>query len=181
VLFRFHQRRKFDHLILGGPDEIVAEFERDLHDYLTRLVGARVNLPMTATAAEVLARSLELEEDMERRRVRASLDRLYAESAAGRAAVVGLARTLPRLQEGRVEALLVRFDLQASGFECPSCGQLATSGGTCRGCGVARVKPIDDVVDAAVAQALRQNGRVETVTEDDKLREAGGLGALLRY
>src|SRR6266567_3446276 len=28
VLFRFSKRNRFDHLILGGPEEIVAEFER---------------------------------------------------------------------------------------------------------------------------------------------------------
>ncbi len=181
VLFRFHKRRKFDHLILGGPEEVVAELEHDLHDYLRRLVRARVSVPMTATADEVLARSLELEEEMDRRRVRASLDRLLAESAAGRAAVTGLASTLRALGDGRAETLLVRFDLSASGFECPACGRLATSGGTCRGCGAARVQPVDDVVEAAVALAVRQGCRVETVTLDDALRAEGGIGALLRY
>jgi peptide chain release factor subunit 1 len=181
VLFRFHKRRKFDHLILGGPDEVVAELERDLHDYLRRLVRARVGVPMTATASEVLARSLELEEEMERNRVRASLDRLMAQAAAGRAAVTGLASTLRALGDGRAETMLVRFDLSSSGFECPACGRLAASGGTCRGCGAARVHPVDDVVEAAVALAVRQGCRVETVTLNDTLRHAGGIGALLRY
>ena|SRR5436190_1614362 len=181
VLLHFHKRRKFDHLILGGPEEIVAEFERDLHDYLRRLVRARISLPMTAMVAEVQARSLEIEEDMERERVRASLDRLSAEAAAGRAAVTGLASTLRALGEGRVETLLVRFDLSGSGFECPSCGRLSVSGGTCRACGAARMKPVENVVEAAVAQALRQGGRVETVTEEDTLQGGGSIGALLRY
>ncbi len=181
VMFRFYQRRKFDHLILGGPEEVVAELERDLHDYLRRLVRDRVNLPVTATTAEVLARSLELEEEMERERVRSSLDRLLAESAAGRAAVTGLASTLRALAEGRAETLLVRFDLSAPGFECPACGRLAVSGGTCRGCGAARVHPVEDVVEAAVAMAVRQGCRVEAVTLDGPFSESGGIGALLRY
>ena len=181
VLFRFHKRRKFDHLVLGGSEEVVAEFERDLHDYLRRLVRARFGLPITASAAEVLARSLEIEEQMERDRVQASLRRLQAEAAAGRAAVTGLASTLRALGEGRVDTLLVRFDLSAPGFECPACGRLAASGGTCRGCEAARVRPVDDVVEAAVAQGVRQGCRVETVTVDDLLREAGGIGAVLRY
>jgi len=36
-------------------------------------------------------------------------------------------------------------------------------------------------VEAAVALAVRQGSRVETVTLDDALRAAGGIGALLRY
>jgi peptide subunit release factor 1 (eRF1) len=118
---------------------------------------------------------------MDRERVRASLDRLLAEAAAGRAAVTGLASTLRALADGRADTLLVRFDLSASGFDCPACGRLAVSGGTCRGCGAARVEPVDDVVEAAVALAVRQGSRVETVTLDDALRAAGGIGALLRY
>ena len=95
--------------------------------------------------------------------------------------MTGLASTLRALGDGRAETLLVRFDLSAEGFECPACGRLAASGGTCRGCGAARVRPVDDVVEAAVALAVRHGCRVETVTLDDALRAAGGIGALLRY
>ncbi len=180
VLFRFHKRRKFDHLILGGPEEIVTEFERELHDYLKRLVRARVSLPITAGADEVLARSLALEEQLEQRREAETIAAVEAEAAAGRNGVLGLGSTLRALAEGRAATLLVRFDLSAPGFECPQCGRLAVSGGPCRSCG-ARVQPVDDVVEAAVAMAERQGCRVETVTLQDALRDAGGIGALLRY
>src|SRR5439155_7595956 len=48
-LFRYFKREGFDHLILAGPEEVVAEFERDLHDYLKRRIVARLTLPMTAS------------------------------------------------------------------------------------------------------------------------------------
>src|SRR6266540_6431393 len=64
ALFEFSQRRPFDHLILAGPEEVVTEFERELHHYLLPKVRDRVSLPVTATANEVLQRSLALEEEM---------------------------------------------------------------------------------------------------------------------
>ncbi|MFN2543310.1 MAG: Vms1/Ankzf1 family peptidyl-tRNA hydrolase [Actinomycetota bacterium] len=180
VLFRFWKRRQFDHLILGGPEEIVAEFERELHDYLTQRILARVGLPIGASQDELLARSLEAEEDLERRRVREAIDRILAEEAAGRQAVGGLGATLAALADNRVATLVVRMDLHAPGRECPSCERLAESGKRCKTCG-SETREVADVVEAAVAQALRRGARVETVLEDGGFEALGGLGALLRF
>src|SRR6266571_8571487 len=55
VLFRFFKRRRFDHLILGGPEEILPEFERELHDYLRKRIVARPAMAVTEPAATVLS------------------------------------------------------------------------------------------------------------------------------
>jgi peptide chain release factor subunit 1 len=180
VLFRFFKRRSFDHLILGGPEEIVAEFEHELHDYLRQRILTRVPRPVGASTDEVLGRALEAEEDLDRRRVREAIAQIRAEQAAGRRAVAGLEKTLAALAENRVATLVVAIDLQAAGRECSSCGRLAVSGKRCTTCGSStRANP--DVVEAAVAQALRQGSRVETVIEDGAFDTLGGVGALLRF
>ena len=180
ALFRFFKRRRFDHLILGGPEEVVKELEVELHDYLRRRVRARIALPITATVDEVLSRSLALEEEIERGRERGVVERVAAEAAADRAAVAGLRRTLTALGNGRVDTLVVALAFAAPGHECPSCGALRETGGRCPACGE-RLREVDDVVEAAVALALRNGARVETVTEDGALDEIGGIGALLRF
>jgi peptide chain release factor subunit 1 len=180
VLFRFWKRRQFDHLILGGPDEIVQEFEHELHDYLRQRVLARVGLPIGASTDRILERSLEAEEDLERRRVREAIDRIVAEQAAGRQAVAGLGPTLDALADNRVATMLVRMDLRSPGRECPSCERLAQRGKRCKTCG-ADTREMADVVEAAVAQALRRGARVETVAEDGGFEALGGVGALLRF
>jgi peptide chain release factor subunit 1 len=180
VLFRFYKRRRFDHLILGGPEEVVMEFEHELHDYLAKLVRARVSLPMTASAADVLERSLALEEDLERERESRTVVQLIADHAAGRRAVGGLGDTLAALYEGKVATLILAFDLQAPGYECPRCGLLAEKKGPCPVDGEP-MRGVSDVVESAVAMALRQGARVETVTQDGGLRAMGGIGALLRF
>src|SRR5207237_8328353 len=75
LLLRFHKRRSFDHLIVAGPQEVTAEFEKELHDYLPQRILASIALPMHATAGDVLARPLPLA---------AEVDRLPCRDAVGR-------------------------------------------------------------------------------------------------
>jgi peptide chain release factor subunit 1 len=180
VLLRFHKRRSFDHLIVGGPQEVTADFDKELHDYLRQRILATVNLSMHASADEVLARSLECEEELDRGRVREAVEQIVAESAAGRQAVAGLGPTLRALGENRVGTLVASMDLRTPGRECPSCGRLAVQGKRCNTCG-AQTREVPDVVEAAVIQALRQGARVETATEEPAFAERGGVGALLRF
>jgi peptide chain release factor subunit 1 len=179
VLLRFFKRRSFDHLILAGPQEVIAEFEKELHDYLRQRILARITLPMTASSNEVLQRSLACEEELDRAHLREAIDRITAESAAGRQAVVGLSPTLNALGESRVATMVVGMDLRQSGRQCPSCGRLAEKGRRCPTCG-AETHEVADVVEAAVIQALRQGARVES-TEAATFHERGGVGALLRF
>jgi peptide chain release factor subunit 1 len=180
VLFRVFKRRPFDHLIVGGPEEIVAELEHELHDYLKQRILTRVSLPVGASPDEVLERSLHMEEELDRRRVRDSIDRITGERAAGRQAVAGLDATLAALADNRVDTMIVAADLRVPGRECPQCGRLAVKGRQCRTCGAA-TREVADVVEAAVAQALRSGARVESVTEDGRFQGLGRIGALLRF
>lgn len=181
ALLRQHENQRFDHLILAGPDDVVAELERELHDYVRRTVVARVTQPMTARAADVLEATLALEQELQTRREWETVDRLASEvaSATGRA-VAGLDDTLLALESGRVETLVLAFGLEASGVRCTSCGHLATSGERCSVCG-RDVEEAPDLVEEAIELALRQRCEVETVQDVPGLTTLGGLGALLRF
>ena len=180
ALFGFFRRRRFDHLILSGPDEVLADFERELHDWLRQRVRARVHLPITASASEVLERSLQIEEDVEREAERTAVAQLVAEAGAGRRGVAGLRSVLRALGESRAGTLVVAAELHAPGVVCADCGRLAERGRRCGACG-GELQEVPDVVEAAVAQAFRQGADVQIVTEDGDLRELGGIGALLRF
>jgi peptide chain release factor subunit 1 len=180
VLLRFHKVRKFDHLILAVPEELLPEFERALHDYLKRRIVARITLPMTATAAEVLERSLAVEEDIEKSRERQVVKRLAAESNAGRNAVTGLGPVLDALNSERVETLVVPFGLARAGFQCAGYGHLAAEGTACSLC-QARLEAVPDLIDAAVAWAIRHGSRVEILSLLEPEESARDVGALLRF
>jgi peptide chain release factor subunit 1 len=179
ALFRLWKRRPFDDLILAGPAEAHTDLEHDLHPYLAQRVRASITLPMVASPEEVLRRSAEIEEEIERRARREQVERLAQASANGRGGVVGIAGTLAALSDGRVSELLVSVDLTAAGGHCPSCGRFTEQAGDCDRCG-APLEAVPDVIESAVVQALRQGSRVETV-EDGGLSELGGIGVFLRF
>ncbi|HEX2089055.1 MAG TPA: Vms1/Ankzf1 family peptidyl-tRNA hydrolase [Actinomycetota bacterium] len=178
VLLRYFKRRNFDHLILAGPEEIVPAFEEGLHDYLKRRVVARTTLPMHANADDVLQKSLQVEEELEGQRERATLERLEAEAAAGRLGVIGLGHALKALNEGRVDTLVVPFGRSEKGLKCPRCEWLAVTGKTCPRCG-AEFEDVPDVMESAVEAAIKQSSRVQTLDRTDTGKE--DVGALLRY
>ncbi len=178
VLLRYLKRRGFDHLIVAGPEEMVPAFEDGLHDYLKRRVVARTTLPMIASTDEVLARSLQVEEEREAARERETLERLRAESAAGRLGVMGLGHALKALNEGRVDTLVVPFGRAEKGFRCPNCEWLAITGKTCPRCGH-EFQEAPDVIEAAVEAALKQSSRVQALDRNGGDTEE--VGALLRY
>jgi peptide chain release factor subunit 1 len=180
ALFRLLKRRAFDGLILAGPAEARTDLERNLHPYLKERIRAVLTMSMATSIEEIQARCLAVEEDLERREEAARVDTLRQEAASGGKGVTDLRDTLAALAEDRVGELLVSIDLSVPGWHCPSCGRLAEQGRTCPVCG-ARMDPVPDVVDMAVAQALRQGCRVETLVQPDGLSEHGGIGALLRF
>jgi peptide chain release factor subunit 1 len=180
VLLRFYKVRKFDHLILAGTDELIPELERTLHDYLRRRIVARVTLPMTATAAEVLEKSLAVEERIAKGRERKVVERLEAETSAGRNAVMGLAPVIDALNFERVETLVVPFGFTRPGFRCAAYGHLAVDGSTCGIC-QSRLEPEPDLIDAAVAAAMRHGSEVEILSLLEPEEMARDIGALLRF
>jgi peptide chain release factor subunit 1 len=185
ALLRLHQRRGFDHLVLAGPEEVVAELERDLHDYVRRTVVDRATLPIGLSLREALSHTLNVEARLERGREEETVRRLVAAARgqAGRVAV-GLERTLESLHAARVETLVVSAGLAVEGVRCPSCGHLATAGARCPLCGAATERE-PELVEEAVEAALRSGSRVETVPAgvggSDELEAVGGIGALLRF
>ena len=181
-LLRFWKVRKFDHLILAGASEAVAEFEHHLHSYLSQLIADRVSLPMTVSEGDVLARSLEVEERIEAQREAAMVDRVHAEAAAGRHGVEGLEPVLAALSDDRVETLVVPLGASGEGVRCSVCGWLGVAGKACTRCG-GETEPLLDVVEAAVALAVRHGARVEVLTllAEDQERQRPDVGALLRF
>jgi peptide chain release factor subunit 1 len=181
TLLRLKQRRGFDHLVLAGPEEAVTELEKELHDYVRRTVLEKVSLPMASSAEDVLARTVELERDLEERREREAIERLVSEVKAGTGrATGGFDETLVALEANRVDVLILVSDLRGSGVRCTRCGHLAVAADVCAVCG-GPIEEVPDLVEEAVEAALRQRCRVMAVADGSILGDVGGIGALLRF
>jgi peptide subunit release factor 1 (eRF1) len=174
------QERAFDHLVLGGPDEVVAQLERDLHAYLRARVAAQVSIPVGASDDEIRQAAFEAEGAVERRRLESLVDRLRDAVGAGNGGVAGLDATLRMLVERRVETLLVSESFEAPGWRCLSCSWIGTRGRSCPVCARPMVQ-VDDVVEEAVEDALEQSCRVLVARASADLDVLGRIGGLLRY
>src|SRR4051812_27319224 len=179
VLFRHFRRQPFEHLLLGGPAEVVSDFESKLHHYLAERVAGRVDVDVENSSPEtVLEAARPCFEELEKRREEDALGRV---EAAARAAA-GLDDVLVALNERRVEALLGHDRFSAGGASCPTCGWLsADERGTCPIDGE-RLEPLEDVTEAAIELALQQSAEVVPVRHlVDELEAHGGIAALLRF
>lgn len=168
-------------LVLAGTEANVSQFL----DVLPRTVEDRVigsfTVDPSAPVSEVQARSMDLIEEVARKREWELVDDMLAGWKRGSGAMVGISDTLAALQEHRIGTLLVAAGYEASGYRCQSCRYLMlTEREECPLCG-GTVEYVEDLVDTMTHRALEQGVDVEIVRGNEKLEEAGSVGALLRY
>jgi peptide chain release factor subunit 1 len=180
ALMKHLKRRPFQRLILGGPREVVADFEAKLHGYLAARLAGRIEVDVdTATPDQVLKKTQPLFDAIEEEREAAALDRL---GEGGRAAL-NLEEVLPALNERRVECLLLDERFSAPGTTCPECGWLGPGGE--RTCPVdgRELEQLDDLTEAAIELTLQQSAEILAIRRrQEELQErAGGVAALLRF
>ena len=179
TLLRRFKRRPIDHLLVGGPVELVPDLEGRLHGYLEDRLAGRIEVDVeTATAHQVLEAARPRFEELDDERERQALARLDG----GARAAAGLENVLPPLNERRVEALMVDERLSAPGSACPACGWLGPEGVERCPADETPLERLEDVVEPAIELALQQSAEVLPVRHRlQELRDRGGIGALLRF
>ncbi len=175
-------RSGFQRLVIGGPDQLVADVERHLHPYLRTIYHRRIDLGPGSGPDELRRAVDSAEAEIARALQSAAVDRLrdVVGRPDGRSGVAGLAPVLHALANHRVHRLLVSSGYEACGWRCPACATLATCGPTCPGCGQT-MRVVDDVVSEAVDAAAAERARIDVCVGTADLDVLGGIGALLRY
>ena len=179
VTFTELQNHPVDHVILGGPNEIVAELEGLLHPWVRERVADRLTISVGASPDEVRQAALAVEDAVVRGHEAALVDRLRDAVGTG-AGVAGLQPTLAALVERRVDTLLVSDGYETEGWRCRSCRYLGPKGRRCPLCNN-HMDLVPDVVEEAVEEALANKCRVQIVRENADIDVLGRIGALLRF
>ena len=180
VTFTELQQRPVEHVILGGPHEVVVEVEGLLRPWVRERVADRLVIAATAGADEVRQAALSVEAALTRRSEAALVNRLRDAIGTGGGGVAGLEATLAALVERRVDLLLVSEGYATEGWRCRSCRYLGPMGRRCPRC-AEDMDLVDDVVEEAVEEALANKCRVQMVRESADLDVLGRIGALLRF
>jgi peptide subunit release factor 1 (eRF1) len=177
------RRERFDRVVVGGPQEIVARFEELLADEVRdRLAPEKVEVDLaSATEAQVRSVVEQIVLEDERREEREALDRLDAGIGTGNRAAAGLPETLDALNERRVQTLLLSPGFDGTGWRCPTCALLiAESDPRCPADGTALTR-VDDLREAVVEAAVSQDAEVLVVRHHSEREPREGIGALLRF
>lgn len=168
-------------LIIGGSDEAVSAVKHMLHHTVKDKIIGDVRVELFAKTDEVQKRVDQVVSSHEKKVEDETVDRLIAKAMKNENAVIGLDNVIQALQEQRVMKLMVLKGYDAPGYNCPSCGflnvQKADSCPYCRN----EIKRVDHMVDLAAGKAIQQSSLFKVVEESKKLKEAGGIGAFLRF
>jgi peptide chain release factor subunit 1 len=180
ALMKHFKRRPFERLIVGGPREVVADFESKLHGYLAERLAGRIDVDVEHSTPEQVLEAVQPRfDELEEEREAEALERL---GEAGRAAI-GLEGVLRALNERRVDTLVADERYSAEGTCCPSCGWLGPAGE--RSCPVdeTELETLDDLTEAAVELTIQQSAEILAVgrRRDELAERAGGIAALLRF
>ena len=180
ALMKHFKRRPFERLIVGGPREVVADFESKLHGYLAERLAGRIDVDVEHSTPEQVLEAVQPRfEELEEAREGEALERL---GEAGRAAI-GLEDVLRALNERRVDTLVADERYSAEGTCCPSCGWLGPAGE--RSCPVdeTELETLDDLTEAAVELTIQQSAEILVVRRrrEELAERAGGIAALLRF
>jgi peptide chain release factor subunit 1 len=152
TLFRRFKRRPFDHLVVGAPEELVAEVESRLHPYLQRKLAGRLGVDVeNSSAADVQSAAAEVVDRHVAQVEREALDRMQQGIGRGDRGVSRPEPVMEALEQARVEILLLAED-----FDAPE-------------------------LDEAVEKAITQSAQVLVVRHHDDLVMHGGIGAVLRF
>jgi peptide subunit release factor 1 (eRF1) len=182
VVHRRFRRARFDHLLVGSPEELTSDVERTMHPEVAQRLAGRISIDVeNTTVDDVLAAARPLIEEHERSAERAALDRLQQGVGAGGRGVSGLEDTLTALNERRVDTLLIEERFQMPGRKCPQCGSLLADNMEKCPADETATDAFDDIVEEAVELALSQSADVTITRHHDDLEQMGGIGAVLRF
>ena len=177
ALMRHFRRQPFERLIVGGPREVVTDFEGKLHQYLSERLAGRIDVDVErASPDQVLEAARPLIDELEQKREQEALERL------GERGATGLDDVLPPLNERRVELLLLDEQFGGvSGVQCLECGWIGLEGDRCPADG-AETAQLDDLTEAMIELSVQQSAGLLAVRHERAALEGhGGAAALLRF
>lgn len=180
AVFDVFQEHKVARVTIGGAPEAMRELEAQFHPYVKDLLVPSLGLGVNASLGEIRSAMLDIEARSERAEEAAAVARLRDAIGAGSKGVAGLSDTLVALNDRRVDLLLVSEGYEAAGWRCPKCSRLEPIGPTCPVCST-EMERLDDVVEEAISEAMRQSCDIEMCVENADLDVLGRIGALLRY
>jgi len=177
----FFHENKARRVLVGGTDEMTSRFLEQLPKRWRSLTVATFAIDINANHAEIRRRAHHASREAQRKQERSLVEHAVTGAAKGRGGVIRLDDTLSAVRNGSVQTLVIKEGYRAPGYRCEGCEYLTSQAlETCPFCG-GDFAEIEDAVEMAVQQVLRDGGSVAVIHESQDLDRAGKIGAVLRY
>jgi peptide chain release factor subunit 1 len=180
-LEQFLSREYVGRLVIGGSEEALTKVKSMLPNALADKVIGTFQAEMFANSKEILKKVEPLLQAFEKKEDEKTVDDLLTKTMKNENAVTGIEDVLHTLQEGRIMKLLFLKDFKKSGLICKNCGFLTVQNVTacpyCKG----KTKKVNYIVDLMAQKAVDQGAIVEVLNDNRKLKDAGKIGAFLRF
>lgn len=176
----FDRRYRPADLIILGTEDNVTNFVKFLSPNVMEKVVHTDRAPVVPTSAAVVQRLTPFFTDQIRREELHTVDLLRDRVAQRHLAVSGFGETLERLQEGKVDSLVVARDLERAGGHCLRCGfYLAQPDSGCNYCG-GPIQHDVDLFEAMIRMAEEQEIPV-TFVDPGAVSDLDGAGGILKF
>ncbi len=184
----FYDQNPHCFVVLVGPSETVAAFERELPERLRERVIARLPRPRGWESADgarrdgVVQGAAKAIAEREKEDEHHAIDQVVGHALRGGLGVLGPTDVVEALNQGRVHKLVIEECFDGTGWRCDNCvaiGSNAESAETCPYCG-GELRAVGDLGEAIVARALLDGADVEVVAHANKLHSYRSVGAFLR-
>ncbi|MFZ5907159.1 MAG: hypothetical protein ACOYVJ_07075 [Nitrospirota bacterium] len=168
-------------LLVGGSEEAVPKVRAMLPQSIADKVIGTFQADMSAGSKDILDKAEPILMSFEEKKEEEDVDELLTRAMKNEHAVIGVEDVLNALQEGRIMKLVMLKDFRQSGKSCSRCGHLNSHDiALCPYC-KGEMQKVRYIVDLIAQKAVEQGALVEVVAKNKKLKEAGNIGAFLRF
>jgi hypothetical protein len=181
LLLTTFERQGWDLLALACREEHWSVLQEVLHPYLKQRLIGRFQPPVLSRESALKTQLMKMLDDWEKQHLDEVKEIVLNDAHRAGKGAVGLRHVLRSLEKGEMQCLLLGDQFQGSGGVCVNCGHIdLKKSGECAICGQ-NVRKVEELADAVLGAALRQNVEVMFVKDDPQLANVGHIAALLRF
>ena len=172
---------KFDKLILAGRKDIVSKFKNYMNsDLQSRYIGS-ITPDFSFSPQSLKESAVKLINQVEATYKNEMVNKLIEEYKPTEWGVVGLEHTLNYLMFDQVRVLIYEIGFEFPGYVCEKCNFMTVKEqSSCPYCG-GKLVYYNDITDEIIETALNQGCELLGVSKNQKLKDAGSIGAILRF
>jgi peptide subunit release factor 1 (eRF1) len=178
---------KIEHLVLCGDETgVIPLLNEQFSKVIEEKVVSTLNLSQYASEDEIRESTAEIMRLEKAARDQQKTERMFtaAKSAAGLGAI-GVEKTLEALSNGQVEELLISADFGAFEYSPKKVKKVlknyAPGDDNSSADELPQVKDAGQIADELLVRALNSAAKIVFIENTELLKEAGGVGAVLRY